>query len=46
MVDKYDTETLVPATGSIVTVFIPATDPANVTIPPTGARTAVSGSAA
>jgi hypothetical protein len=30
-----------PATGSIVTVSMPATDPANVTRPELGARTIV-----
>ena len=39
--DKYDTETLKPATGSMVTVLIPATDPANVTRPVAGAVTSV-----
>jgi hypothetical protein len=36
---RYDKETLKAATGSMVTVFMPATDPANVTVPDTGART-------
>lgn len=35
--DRYDTEILYPGTGSIVTVFIPATEPAKVTVPETGA---------
>jgi len=39
MVERYDTDTLSPATGSIVTDLIPATEPANVTSPATGART-------
>lgn len=37
--DRYDTETLYPDKGSIVTVLIPATDPAKVTRPLTGAAT-------
>ena len=39
--DRYETETLNPGTGSIVTEIIPATDPAKVTIPDAGARTGV-----
>jgi hypothetical protein len=39
--DKYDNETLKPATGSMVTERIPATEPAKVTRPEAGARTAV-----
>jgi len=39
--DRYDTETLKPATGSMVTERIPATEPAKVTRPEAGARTAV-----
>ncbi|CAN5823336.1 hypothetical protein BH23ACT4_BH23ACT4_07920 [soil metagenome] len=35
---RYETETLRPDTGSMVTVFIPATDPANVTFPDAGAK--------
>ena len=38
---RYDTETFMPATGSMVTVRMPATDPANVTLPELGARTTV-----
>ncbi len=34
--ERYDTETLKPGTGSTVTVSIPATDPAKVTVPETG----------
>jgi hypothetical protein len=37
--DKYETETLNPETGSMVTVRIPATEPAKMTFPDTGART-------
>jgi hypothetical protein len=36
-------DTLNPGTGSIVTEFMPATEPANVTTPPTGATTSVAG---
>jgi len=44
--DRYDSETLKPETGSMVTVFIPATEPAKVTSPETGARTVSPASAA
>lgn len=37
--DRYESDTLKPGTGSIVTVLIPATEPAKVTRPDTGART-------
>ncbi|HEU4894967.1 MAG TPA: hypothetical protein VFT85_03935 [Acidimicrobiia bacterium] len=37
--ERYDNDTLRPGTGSIVTVIIPATDPAKVTRPDVGART-------
>lgn len=36
---RYESETLNPATGSIVSVLIPATDPAKVTLPEAGALT-------
>jgi hypothetical protein len=39
--DRYDTETLKPATGSMVTERIPATEPAKVIRPEAGARTTV-----
>lgn len=37
---RYERDTLNPETGSIVTVLMPATEPANVTFPETGALTA------
>ena len=39
--ERYDSDTLKPGTGSMVTDLIPATEPANVTRPEAGARTAV-----
>ncbi len=42
MPDRYETEILKPGTASIVTDLIPATEPANVTIPDAGARTIAS----
>jgi hypothetical protein len=36
---RYDTEALRPGTGSTVTVSMPATDPAKVTLPEAGDRT-------
>lgn len=44
--DRYESDTLKPDTGSIVTVLIPATEPAKVTRPDTGARTVSPASAA
>lgn len=44
--DRYESDTLKPGTGSIVTVLIPATEPAKVTRPDTGARTVSPTSAA
>lgn len=41
---RYDTDTF-NSPAWIVTVFMPATDPAKVTSPPMGARTASPGSA-
>jgi hypothetical protein len=41
MVARKERETLNPETGSMVTVFIPATVPAKVTRPVAGALTAV-----
>ena len=43
---RYDVETLTPGSGTIVAEFIPATDPANVTVPAVGARTKAPGFAA
>ena len=37
--DRYESDTLNPGTGSMVTVFIPATVPAKLTRPDAGART-------
>jgi hypothetical protein len=37
--DRYDNDTLSPGTGSMVTVLIPATEPAKVILPEAGART-------
>ena len=39
--DKYETEILSPGVGSMVTVRMPATEPAKVTLPDAGALTAV-----
>jgi hypothetical protein len=39
--DRYDTEIFKPETGSIVTEFMPATEPAKVTTPEAGALTSV-----
>ncbi len=39
MADKKETETLNPVTGWMVTEFIPATEPAKVTLPDVGAKT-------
>jgi hypothetical protein len=36
---RYETEIFSPGTGSMVTVFIPATEPANVTFPDAGEET-------
>lgn len=36
---RYEADTLTPGIGSMVTVLIPATDPANVTTPDAGAAT-------
>jgi hypothetical protein len=44
--DRYDNETLNPITGSMVTVFMPATDLAKVISPEIGARTGSPTSAA
>ncbi len=44
--DRYESDTLKPDTGSIVAVLIPATEPAKVTRPDTGARTVSPTSAA
>ena len=44
--DRYELDTLMPGIGSIVTVFIPATEPAKVTVPEAGATTVVPGAAA
>ncbi len=44
--DRYESDTLKPDTGSIVTVFIPATEPAKVIRPDTGACTVSPTSAA
>lgn len=38
---RYDTEIFKPGTGSTVTEFIPATEPAKVTTPEAGALTSV-----
>lgn len=39
--ERYETETLMPPAASIVTELVPATLPANVTTPETGAATTV-----
>jgi len=39
--DRYETDTLRPGAGSMVTVLIPATEPAKVTTPDAGAATTV-----
>jgi hypothetical protein len=41
ILDRYDTDTFSPGTGSTVTESIPATLPAKVTRPEAGARTTV-----